>query len=215
MGMFLNYQNIADNYKPNNLMCSFPVGKSYTKLDPVEASKPFEEYNARGELVGYFWHYGETVHLEFNIDGEITVESDAIIYAASCDYPTIETEGYIGQKAYNIVDFISWTCVGIVEGNYIWKEDCEFTYDPTSSSSIYVSAREYLADKRVEFTLYNFRQEPIYKKTYGGTTNIVVTIDKELSNKLHKGIYYCSLTVIGDNVVTPVFTSKDCTLLVK
>ena len=46
MGMFLNYQNIANSY-PNNLIESFPTLQTCSKLAPVEASRPYEEYNTK------------------------------------------------------------------------------------------------------------------------------------------------------------------------
>lgn len=215
MSMFLNYHNIADNYIPNNTIRSFPVGKSYTKLSPIKASKPYEEYNINGDLIGYFWRQGETLNLEFNIDGEVTVESDAIVYVCSGDYPDINTKGYICQRAYNTADLRSWTCTSIVEDCYIWEEDPEFVFDEESSNSIYVDARDFLADKYLDFKIYNFRLEPIYEKTLPGTTKAIIPITSDLSKRMKKGIYYCSLTVINDTTNLPIFTSKDCTLLVK
>lgn len=217
MGMFTNYENIANNYIPNNLISSFPVGKSYTKLDPIQASKPFEEYNTKGELVGYSWYHGETINLEFNIDGEVVVESDAIVYTVAGATPSTTTEGKVNQRAYNVVDFRSWTCVVADDINgYCWQEDEEFEHDlADASKSVYVSATDYLSDKTVELQLLNFRFEPIHIMEFSGTSKIVFTVDKELSKKLTKGIYYCSLTVISDTIRTPIFTAKDCTLLVK
>lgn len=216
MSMFLNYHNIADNYKPNNTVCSFPVGKSYTKLDPVKASKPYEEYNTKGELIGYFWRQGETLNLEFNIDGEITVESDAIVYVCSGDYPDVTTKAeHLYQRAYNTADLRSWTCVQIADNYYIWQEDDDFTYDESSAHSIYVDARTFLTDKYLDFKIYNFRLEPIYEKMLSGTTQVVIPITQELSKRMKKGIYYCSLSVVNDTTNLPIFTSHDCTLLVK
>lgn len=213
MSMFLNYHNISDNYKPNNLICTFPVGKSYTKLDPVQASKPYEEYDSRGNLIGYFWHYGETLNLEFNIDGEITVEDGAMILTSKGSTPS-PLEGALMQRAYNIADKRSWTCTDIVDNTFVWTEDAEFTYDE-SGKSVYVTAADYMKDKQVDVTLYNFRMEPIHSETFDGNTKIIFPITTELSKKLVKGIYYCSLTVFNDSVNLPIFSSADCTLLVK
>lgn len=213
MSMFLNYHNISDNYKPNNLICTFPVGKSYTKLDPVQASKPYEEYDSKGNLIGYFWHYGETLNLEFNIDGEITVEDGALILTSKGSTPS-PLEGALMQRAYNIADKRSWTCTDIVDNTFIWTEDAEFTYDE-SGKSVYVTAADYMKDKQVDVTLYNFRMEPIHSETFDGNTKIIFPITTELSKKLVKGIYYCSLTVFNDSVNLPIFSSADCTLLVK
>lgn len=216
MGMFLNYNNIDENYKPNNLTCSFPVGKSYTKLDPLEVSKPYEEYNTQGELIGYFWRYGETLNLEFNIDGEITVESDAIIFTNAGVFPDETTIGKVNQRAYNIIDLRSWTCTSVInDTTYIWEEDLEFEYDETSSKSIYVPAQYYLEDKFIELTIYNFRFEAIYKESIKAGTSVVFQIDSNLSKKLVKGIYYCSLVVYDNNTNKKIFSPDDCVLVVK
>lgn len=215
MGMFLNYKDIAKNYVPNNLVCSFPVGKSYTKLDPIQASKPYEEYNINGDLIGYFWRYGETLNLEFNIDGEITVESGSIILTSKGEVPS-ETVGSIHQRAYNVTDKKSWTCTFIdTDEKRVWSlDEDEFKY-PEQGESVYVTASDYLEDKQVEVTLYNFRMEPVYSQVFTGQTKIILPITTELSKKLLKGIYYCSLVVFNDTVNLPIFSSNDCTLLVK
>lgn len=215
MGMFLNYQNIADNYIPNNLINAFPQRMNVSKLDPLDASKPFEEYNAKGELIGYFWRQGETLNLEFVIDGEITLESSALIIDSRGVAPTDTTKGYVGQRAYNIVDLRSWECVAIAQGHYTWEEDAEFTYPLEGNKSVYISADDYLSDKSVEITLYNFRMEPLCKKLYPASSRIVFPIDRELSQTLPKGIYYCSVNVLNDEVCYTIFDSNDCQLLVK
>ena len=215
MGMFLNYHNIADNYRPNNLIQAYPQASTTSKLNPVAASKPYEEYNTKGELSGYFWHYGETLNLEFTIDGEITIESNALIIKTRNLEPTTTTVGTIGQRVYNIVDLRSWTCIGILRGEYIWEEDEEFTYPLNSDKSVYISSEDYLNGKNVEVTLYNFRMEPICKKIYAAKSTIIFTIDKELSSQLFKGIYYCSVKVFDKDVSVTVFDTNDCTLLVK
>lgn len=213
--MFLNYHNIADNYMPNNLIKAFPYRAEDTKLAPCDASKPFEEYNAKGELSGYFWRYGETLNLEFGIDGEITVEADAILLKTRGQTPTTKTMGKIGQKVYNIIDLRSWECISIINKEYIWEEDKEFTYPLNSDRSVYISAEDYLKDKSVEVILYNFRMEPICKKVYPASPTIIFSIDKELSLSLPKGIYYCSVTVFNESVCYTIFDSNDCNLLVK
>lgn len=214
MGMFLNYQNIANSY-PNNLTESFPVSAIPSKLNPIEASKPYEEYNVKGELVGYFWHYGETLKLEFDIDGELTIESDAIIFKVTGVVPTKYTMAKVGQRAYNIVDFRSWTCLAVDNGKYIWEEDSDFTYPLSSDRKVYISSESYLKGKNVEVTLYNFRMEPICKKLYEAAPTIIFSIDRELSEKLVKGIYYCSVTVFNEQTSIKVFDTTDGCLLVK
>ena len=124
MGIFDNYQNLDNAYVPNNLAQSFP--KKIPCCRP-QFRKPFEEYNAEGKLIGYYWYYGNTVSLQFNITGEIIVESDDIIYSAIGQHPTEDTAGPIGCKAYNVIDLKSWTLMSVSEQQYNWEEDEEFT----------------------------------------------------------------------------------------
>ena len=212
MGMFSSYMTNT-TVIPNNLTATFPSSVRTCKLDSVKGSKPYEEYDAKGNLVGYFWKYGETLNLEFDITGELTIESDAIVYKCSNDKPDNSTKGYIGQKAYNIVDLKSWTCVSIVDKYYTWKVDELF--NPTGSKSIYISAEDYLKDKELIFTLYNFRHEKILCNKYAGTGKLVIPITLELSKLLKRGIYYCSLDISGKDIQTNVFSNTDCILTVK
>lgn len=215
MGMFLNYQNIAENYQPNNLVAAFPTYTYETKLNPIDISKPYEEYDIKGNLIGYSWVYGETIILEFLIDGKITIESTDIVYNYTGGAPDTHTVGNIGTCAYNVVDFISWTCVGIENDSYIWAQDTSFKYNESGSRDVYISSKDYLKNKIASFKLYNFRHEVIYELSLPATEVFKVEIDKELSNKLVKGLYYCSLTVIGDSSTQVVFDESDGSLLVK
>ena len=211
----MNYHNIADNYVPNNLITAFPNQIINSKLNPVEVSKPYEEYDAKGNLTGYFWRYGDTLNLEFNIDGEVTVESNAIVFTRTGITPTTSTLASIGQRAYNLIDLRSWTCVMITREGYIWEEDKVFEYPIDSSRSVYISAEDYLKDKKIEVTIYNFRMEPIVQKVYDGYPIIVFNIDTDLSKQLVKGIYYCGVRVFNDLMSNVIFENTDCNLLVK
>lgn len=59
--MFETYHNIPTSYMP--------------KVNPIGTSKykcPLEEYNIRGELIGYSWKHGDSIVLEFTTEGDIT-----------------------------------------------------------------------------------------------------------------------------------------------
>lgn len=212
MGMFSSYQT-KNCTVPNNLVASFPSSVKTCKLEPIDGSKPYEEYDAKGNLVGYFWKYGETLNLEFNITGELTIESDAIIYRGQGEKPSSSTRGYVGQKCYNIIDLISWTCVASVDRLYTWQVDNMF--NPMGSKSVYISAKDYLKDKELIFTIYNFRHEKILCNKYVGTDRLIVPITAEISKKLNRGVYYCSLDVVGKDIQTNIFSNTDCILTVK
>lgn len=215
MGMFLNYQNIADNYYPNNIVKEFPYCIHESKLQSCTESIPYEEYDLKGDLIGYSWQYGETMTLEFNLDGVITMKPDAIVYTSSGLKPSTSTAANIGQHAYNVVDFISWMCVAITNGQYVWEQDVEFIMPEEGSKKVYVSAETYLKDKYVNMSILNFRHERIHEITCKASPTIKLSIDAELSKKLVKGIYYCDVVIFNDNSRQNVFGSTDGSFLVK
>jgi hypothetical protein len=74
--------SMFDNYQNNNPHTCYPPQPGFTHLAPIRPNKPYEEYNVKGELIGYYWYYGDVVNLEYNIDGEVTdVESGTYIRA--------------------------------------------------------------------------------------------------------------------------------------
>lgn len=151
MSMFENYNNDLTDYVPNNL--SYRGKKIYPY--PI----PYTEYNVEGDIVGYYWYYGDTVNLVFEINGETTIE-DRLEYVDASD--TVE-----GMKA--------------------------------------------------KIDIYNFRYENIYSYTTDASTEITLSIGKDLSDKMIKGIYYITLTLMDETTQTyiPLFKDKDCTVTVK
>ena len=213
MGMFSNYNTkLLELYKPNNLMNSFHTPDSCSKLSPIDASKPYEEFDSKGKHVGYSWRQGETLNLEFSLEGEITVESDAFVHYTKGDTPFGMSAQHPGQKYYNVSDMKSWHCY--FEGNKtIWVEDEEFTYPETGMDlqSVYMPATEYVKDKNVVVTLFNCRMEPVHT-WYPDVNNskILCYVDKDLSESLAKGIYYCSVIVEDELVRFSLFDTNDC-----
>lgn len=215
MSMFNTYQNLQDNYVPNNMQ-PCPPNPCWNNLKPACPNKPYEDYNEKGELIGYWWNYGDILNLEFNIVGQVTVADDAIIYTAANQTPLTSTVGFINQKAYNIIDQISWTCTAIDSNQYTWTQDIIYQDPPSGNRNIYISAQDFLASTQVTVQLFNFRMEQIAIQTYNGSSTIIFPIDQELSQKLVKGIYYCSLTVWqGDTLNQTLLSENDLTLSVR
>lgn len=75
MGMFDKYNEAGE--VPNNLVAASPG----CHLAPRVPGKPFEILNLQGELVGYYWYYGDTLKLEFTIDGEVMDDNGNYISA--------------------------------------------------------------------------------------------------------------------------------------
>lgn len=72
--MFTNYNYINDNVIPNN---------NPKKTCSCNYREPFANYNAKGDIIGYYWYFGNTVTLDFNITGEVVIEDGSIVYKAS------------------------------------------------------------------------------------------------------------------------------------
>lgn len=205
MGMFTNYDM-------NSTTCPLKEPK-----EQYCNNVPYAEYNAEGELVGYYWYYGDTVNLQFNVSGEVTVDKSSIIYDIHGQTPDENTVGEIDQRAYNLIDLISWACTAISGDIYTWTQDEEFTYPTDGDKLYYITAKELLKQMTAKVCLYNFRYELIQTFNAVGSNLITVSIDKELSDKLIKGIYYITLTMTDDksNTYIPVIRDKECVINVK
>lgn len=158
--MFDNYQNISDMYIPSNRPTCPPPEKCCPNLDPCKPTRPYyADYDVEGNLVGYWWYYGNTFDLEFNIEGEYTFE-----------------------------ETLQW-----------------------------VPANDFMKGKMVTMNLYNFRREIIYTEVVkADSSKVIFPVNQELSNKLVRGIYYCSLNVSDDTGFDQtVLQMEDCVLNVK
>ena len=219
MSLFTNYDNINDNYIPNNLNIAAPSPRKVFDYDP-----PYNEYNIKGDFVGFSWHYGESFDLTLSISKTIYVEESAIIYRETGEHPDDSRAGFIGQRAYNIVDNKTWVCVAIrmnedgsnykKEDNeygttfiiyedsfiqYVWQEQEEFTYPANGTKPVIIDSQKGIEDKRVEMKISNFRFEPIYIDELPGMPTVTFHISPDDSKKIRKGIYYVTFTTYGED----------------
>ena len=159
MSMFDTYKELPEGYIPNNikptdnLSCAYPTNK----LEPCRPTKPYEEYNTEGQLIGYYWYYGDEVNLEFNISGELTLLTD----------------------------------------------------------EYFIQLNELLSSKKAVIRLLDFRNNIIVEKVLDASTNVVFQVDKELSKQLVRGVYYCTLTIVGDDFQKTIFSNEDAVFNVK
>ena len=193
MGIFDNYENLNPDYIPDN-----SSEKPSDERKCLNEKLPRKAFNVKGNFVGYRWNYGDTFDLTFTVNKQIAVYSNSIVYDVSGESPSITTVGKIGQQAYNIVDIKSWTCVGTSEGVYIWVEDECVSY-PVDGDR-YIDFVPNMKDKTLKVELYNFRWESIKTFTQIGQNEIVVSVDKYLSEELKPGVYYCIVKVQGDTI---------------
>ena len=207
--MFAGYGISTPRYTSGNI-CN-------TIRPPVSPNKlPYEEYDANNNLIGYWWYEKDILNLQFNITGEVTVSSDDIIYVISGQEPTDKTVGKLDQKAYNLTDNKSWTCVMVDDNGYTWQLDSTYVEPASGDRNVYISVANFMSDKQVSVYLYNFRWEEIDKQVYQGSPEIIYAIDSELSDKLVKGIYHCKLVVESSNVLRKtIYQQTDINITIK
>ena len=67
MGMFTSYDNLPENYIPNN---STPTESNDSYITTGERA-PRKIYNVKGNFVAYSWMQGETFDIKFSIANDI------------------------------------------------------------------------------------------------------------------------------------------------
>lgn len=70
--MFDSFNNIKTTYQVNPYAPQYPPQKMPTQIVQNNPNKPYEVVDARGVLTGYFWYYGNSVDLTWDIVGEAT-----------------------------------------------------------------------------------------------------------------------------------------------
>lgn len=73
--MFQDFTNLNTTYIPNTFQPGYPPIQKDSAINLVKINKPYEILNADRTLKGYFWYYGNSVDLVFDLEGEITLLS--------------------------------------------------------------------------------------------------------------------------------------------
>jgi len=204
MSMFDSYNNLREHYIPSNVDVSLPIQRK-----TYESGFPHVELDRWGNPNGYSWQYGETGEIEFPLNKVVYVEENAIVYTERGEHPTTATEGTYGQRAYNTVDLKTWVCKTLDKNIYVWEEMVGFSYPKNGVKEIHLGALNHPVTAVIQ--IYNFREELIYSKSMETADKAILIIDEELSKKLLKGTYSCSVTVI-DNSIKKI---TECKLVVK
>lgn len=191
MSMFKSYDNLDTNYIPNNIKqepaCTF------IKLDK---SLPRKLYNLKKQFIGYGWTAGDILKFNVSVADTIKVKEDSIIYEFSGQYPDTKTVGHKYQQAYNLIDCVSWTCVDVVNGVYVWLRNECLTYSADGTKEI--TFKPDMLSKTLKVDLYNFRWELVKSYEQNYTNTITIDIDEELTQQLSSGIYHCVVSVETD-----------------
>lgn len=170
MGMFDNFKKETTDI-PSNIGCFPPKQNGEHAMDcpvvskpdnphvkPLEQNIPFTDYNAEGDITGFWWYEFDELILEFNINGEVIIGD--------------------GQQ--------------------------------------YIAAADFLQDKFITLSFYNFRGEQILFCDYDAATTIKFDIDSIITKKFHKGVYTCKLVLWDGNAFSrTIYKQENCTLTVK
>lgn len=106
--MFDNYNNtnLKTSFTPNPYAPQFPPLNQPSQIQQNNPNKPFEVKDVRGNLTGYFWYYGNSVDLVWDIEGEV-ISADSNEYvdvAGMIKYQTITATIYNWKK--EVIDSI-------------------------------------------------------------------------------------------------------------
>ena len=82
--MFSSFTNFETTYQPNPFQPTYPRQEANCKVQGVNMNKPYEVKNLDGSIKGYFWYYGNSVDLVFEISeaqnfGEDSLNQDVAV----------------------------------------------------------------------------------------------------------------------------------------
>lgn len=211
MQLFDNFDNIPQNYIPNNMFPRIP--EIMVALDNDTVKPLFRD----GRQVGYKWNWGDVIKLPIKNEIHIKVPNGSLTTDTPDEVPTTETVGdFIGQKFYNFKDFRSWTLREILkeeiqpyyEGEeqeisdevsdevvytYVWEEDPMFTYSKNIGQD-YTLPLPWNEHDQIVVQLFNFRKECIREDIYY-EPDIVWELTPDESLKIVAGIYFLNVHI--------------------
>lgn len=215
--IFDSYDNPAKAEQPEFDKPFCPPPQPPAKpLKPFKPNKPYEEYNAEGQLVGFWWNYGNSVNLEFELSGYVTIE-EADTYVPVREFikdKNIQITLYnfrheeITTRFYSGSDYQTIT---YSEAHNVNKRTIGVYYthrtetDPETGEVISVYEPVDLPEDYEEGVTY-YKQDDI---------EVIFGIDEDFSKKLLKGVYFCSVAIVSADFMATVFFQEDCTLQVK
>ena len=190
MGLFSNYEHLNVDYYPNNLIRKMPLPQVQ-----YQYKLPRKEFNLSGKFVGYSWDCGDTLTLDIDINPIVKVASDALIYTQHDESPTSDTQGHLGQMAYNTYDLKCWCCISQNDQSvFVWEEEDVDTIPivcgEKGTEDIRLQVYKDISNYIGKAILCNFRYEPIMDFDVVGADTISIEITEEITAKLVRGIYY-------------------------
>ena len=192
MSMFEKYDNLDKDYIPDNSTKKENIIQLELDMNPVK-----EMYNINNQFMGYMACEDDTCNIPVKLNRDIYVDEDAIIYKNKQEGPDENTIGHKGQKAYNTVDYICWTCYDIEDDKYLWKKDNSISH--LSKGKKITLSPNYEEDFKIEINIENFRHEIIKTFTFENSYNVICTINSNEENKLKQSLYNVNVIVKMEN----------------
>lgn len=156
---------------------------------------PRSIYDIKDRFIGYEWGSHDQFDFKINATDTINVNDKAILFSNYGEAPTTETEGYLGQQAYNTVEGKCWTCLGLINDLYIWAQEDKIYYPEDGTKKVDFTSFGKIDSIIVDF--YNFRWELI-KSFTNDEKEIVCPIDDEMNKLMPTGIYYATVTIVAE-----------------
>lgn len=172
-GMFDNFQETvnkkSDNCQVHEMFDDFhetsnnqPFCPIHTDKEPpknVIVGKPYEQYNVLGELIGYWWHEGDKIVLDFDIDGEVII--DHLDENGNVTPLYVEAKEFVKDK---FITFKMYNFRGSVVAKKTYPGDTNIKFDIDDKLSeelkkgVYTCSLEISDSKSLGLTIYTVEQ---------------------------------------------------------
>ena len=93
--MFSNFTNFDTTYQQNPFQPNYPQTQNNCSIQKLDVNKPFEILNDDGSIKGYFWYFGNSVTLEFAVEGEVILLNQDQYITLEDILTTLELNMYI------------------------------------------------------------------------------------------------------------------------
>lgn len=192
--MFKGFYLEPPTYIPDN-MHKKPLPPRYVSLVKDNLDCILDK---NGKLKGYSWNYGETIKLPISVKAPVRIEGNAYRTSKPGEVPRLDTQGFIGQKFYNLRDVKSWVLTSYVPStqSYIWTEEPRFTFPENGQELVYIEPD--MKDKYILVEFINFRGEQMFERVYDEVLETIWELDQTESLAIPRGIYDMYIYV-GDN----------------
>lgn len=195
--MFETFDSTPTTYIPNNSFSPPPEIEFEVKINNLH------ELCCCGEMIGYYWEYGENIKIPITNKIPIEITDDDLISYVSGDAPDSNTEAVIGARCYNLIDAKSWQLMGKTEEGFIWQQDEHLTFFAPNAVKLFIIPD--MTGKKLKASFYNHWGEEIYSQEFDEQNDGEVIISIEDSKeKFLRGVYNMYVSVTSDTLTEQI-----------